>query len=252
MIAGLPMYARPENRAAHDVLWALIRDGLRTRNIAAPDALDHDIDHMDLWARDDLVLSHICNLPYRAQFRGQVTLIGASDYGLPDNAPGHYSSLFVVRADSPAATPAEMATARFACNGILSQSGYGAAQLWAQAHGFAFGDPLITGAHRASIAAVADGRADIATIDAQTWWIETQNNPDVRRLKVIGQTHNGPGMTFIARAGQDPKPYFEAITSAIGDLPKAQRDILNLRGIIAHPQSAYDLPQPPNLQAISA
>ncbi len=33
MIAALPMYDRPENRAAHDALWSLIRDGLRARGI---------------------------------------------------------------------------------------------------------------------------------------------------------------------------------------------------------------------------
>lgn len=250
MIASLPMYARADNRAAHDALWALIRDGLRARDVAAPDGLDHDIDYMAGWARPDLVLGHICNLPYRARFQDKVTRIGASHYDLPDCAPGHYTSYFVVRHDSPATTPADMATSRFACNSLLSQSGYGAAQLWAQAQGFTFHAPLVTGAHSASIAAVADGHADIALIDAQTWWIAAQSNAQTAALRIIGQTQNGPGMTFITRAGQDPKPYFAAIQSAIHDLPENLRDQLNLRGIIALPDCAYDLPLPPTAQTI--
>ncbi|WP_246082533.1 hypothetical protein [Rubellimicrobium rubrum] len=63
MIAALPMYDRPDNWAAHDALWSLIRDGLRSRGNAAPDALDHGTDPMDEWGRPDLVLGQICNLP---------------------------------------------------------------------------------------------------------------------------------------------------------------------------------------------
>lgn len=252
MIASLPMYARASNRAAHDALWVLICDGLRARDIPAPDALDHDIDYMAGWARADLVLGHICNLPYRAQFQDKVTRIGAAHYALPDCMPGHYTSYFVVRNACPAQTPDQMASARFACNSLLSQSGYGAAQTWAQTRGFVFADPLVTGAHSASIAAVADDVADIALIDAQTWWIETQDNPHTRALKIIGQTQNGPGMTFITRADQDPKPYFAAIQSAIHALPQTLRDQLNLRDIIALPDKAYDLPFPPKPQSIRA
>lgn len=249
MIASLPMYARANNRAAHDALWTLIRDGLRAHDIPAPDGLDHDIDYMAGWARPDLVLGHICNLPYRAQFQDKVTRIGASHYHLPDCAPGHYTSYFVVRADCTATQATDMVATRFACNSLLSQSGYGAAQLWAKTQGLRFGDPLVTGAHSASIAALVEDRADIALIDAQTWWVERQNDPQTRALKTIGQTQNGPGMTFITRAGQDPKPYFAAIKAAIQALPADLRDQLNLQGIIALPQSAYDLPLPPNPQA---
>lgn len=248
MIASLPMYVRASNRAAHDALWALIRDGLRARGIIAPDALDHDIDYMAGWARPDLVLGHICNLPYRAQFQDKVTRIGAAHYHLPDCVPGHYTSYFVVRDDCTATQATDMAAARFACNSLLSQSGYGAAQLWAKTQGFRFGDPLVTGAHSASIAAVVEDRADIALIDAQTWWIETQSNLQTRALKIIGQTQNGPGMTFITRTGEDPKPYFNAIQAAFHMLPAKLRDQLNLRDIIALPESAYDIPLPPKPQ----
>jgi hypothetical protein len=50
MIAALPMYDRPENRSAHDALWALIRDGLRARGIEAPDELDRQTPYDEGWA----------------------------------------------------------------------------------------------------------------------------------------------------------------------------------------------------------
>lgn len=252
MIASLPMYARASNRAAHDRLWALIRDGLQHHGVRAPEALDHEIDHMDGWAHPDLSLSQICNLPYRARFRDNVTVIGAADYGLPGCEPGYYNSVFIVRKDSPAEAPQDMAMARFACNDFLSQSGYGAAQLWAQSHGFQFDPTLVTGSHNASIAAVAEERADIAAIDAQTWRIESGENPMTTRLKVIGHTDTSPGMTFITRMGQNPAPYFEAITAAIERMSAQDAQTLGLRGIIRLPQTAYDLPFPPKHEAISA
>ncbi|PJI91228.1 phosphonate ABC transporter substrate-binding protein [Yoonia maricola] len=252
MIASLPMYARLSNRAAHDALWGLIRNGLRDRGIAAPDTLDHDTDHMDGWARPDLVLGHMCNLPYRGLFHDNVTLIGASDYGLEGCAPGYYRSVFVVHADSHADTPQDMAQGRFVCNDQWSHSGYGAPQLWAQARDFTFNLHAETGSHTTSIAAVAEGRADIAAIDVQTWRIETRENPLVTRLKTIGYTDPSPGQSFVTSKGQDPQPYFEAIGEAITALSPDDASILGLHGIIALPPSAYDLPFPPKQAAIPA
>ncbi len=252
MIASFPMYARASNRDAHDALWALIRAGLHDRGIDAPQELDHERDHLSTWGREDLVLSQICNLPYRLQFQDQVTAIGASDYGLGDCAPGYFRSVFIVHRDSVADSPAAMAKGRFAFNDMVSQSGFGAAQLWADAHGFLFDETIKTGSHHASIAAIANGTADIAAIDAQTWWIEQSENPLTSQVKVIGHTASSPGMTFITRKGQEPRPYFDAISDAIEKLDTHHVQVLGLKGIVALPQTAYVLPFPPKQKAIPA
>lgn len=251
MIATLPMYARPSNRAAHDAFWALVRDGLRARGVAAPDTLDHDIDHMAGWAHPDLVLGQICNLPYRVQFRDRVTLIGAAHYDLPDCAPGYYRSVFIIRADDSRRTVRDFAGARFACNDRMSNSGHDAPLIWAQDQGIALTPSLITGSHAASLAAVATGDADIAAIDAQVWWMERRDNPLAQTLRVIDQTHATAGLSFITRAGQDPAPYFAAIDAAIHTLAAPHRQTLNLCGIVALPSAAYDLPLVPSEQAIA-
>jgi ABC-type phosphate/phosphonate transport system substrate-binding protein len=243
------MYDRPENAAAHDALWALIRDGLRARDIAAPDALDRETDHMDGWARPDLTLGQICNLPLRARFRDRVTIIGASDHGLPETPAGHYHSVYVVRADDPAASLADTTGYRFAFNEGLSQSGWGAPSEHARVQGLTLSPHLHTGAHVRSLAAVAEGRADLAAIDAVTFRNLTRWEPAARAVRVIGRTHPSPGMTFITAPGRDPAPYFDAIAQAIAALDPASRDTLGLRAIIALPPSAYDfpLPLPPEL-----
>jgi ABC-type phosphate/phosphonate transport system substrate-binding protein len=238
------MYDRPENAAAHDALWILIRKGLRARDLPAPDALDRVTHHMEGWARPDLVLGQICNLPYRAAFRDRVTAIAASDYGLPDTPPGHYHSLFIVRADDPAQTPQDCAGYRFAYNEALSQSGWGAPSDWARANSLQLHPALRTGAHVLSLRAVAERRADLAAIDAVTFRNLTRWDPLAAAVRVIGRTHATPGMTFITAPGADPAPFVAALTEAITALAPAQRDTLGLRGIVPLPPAAYDIPLP--------
>ncbi|MGZ9810632.1 phosphate/phosphite/phosphonate ABC transporter substrate-binding protein [Pseudoroseicyclus sp. H15] len=250
MIAALPMYLRAENAGAHRVLWELIRDGLRARGISAPDELDTETGHVEGWGREDLVLSQICNLPYRAVFKGRVTLIGAGDYGLPGCAPGEYYSHFIVPKDDPAESPEDAAAYPLAYNDGLSQSGWGAAQLWAGARGFHFPTGEETGSHAASLARVAEGAARLATIDAVTWANLSRWAPEqTARVKIIGRTDASPGLSFVTRAGQDPAPYREAIAGAIAALPRQEAEVLGLKGIVPFPESAYDLPLPPKPEA---
>lgn len=252
MFAALPMYDRPENAAAHDALWAGIRDGLRARGIAAPAALDRTVGHLEGWARPDLVLGQICNLPLRARFRGRVTLIGAADYGLPDCDPGFYYSVFVVRAEDPARGLGDCAGYRMAYNEPLSNSGWGAPAQFAAAQGLRLDPVLRTGAHRESLRAVAEGRADLAALDAITLRNLIRWDPIAAAVKVIGRSHATPGMTFITRPAQDPAPYRAAIAAAIAGLADAHRDALGLRAIVALPDSAYDIPLPPTPEAVAA
>lgn len=245
MIASLPMYDRPENAAAHDALWSLIRDNLRQRDIQAPDSLDRITPHMDGWAHPDLVLGQICNLPYRALFRNKVSVIGAADHGLPDAGPGQYYSHFIVRAGDPATDPSHCTGYRFVLSEPLSQSGWGAPHDWAQAHDHSLTPVLRSGGHRNSLLAVAEGRADLAAIDAITLRNLLRWEPMAQQIRSIGRTHATPGMTFITAPDRDPAPYFAAIDAAIRALPAAHRDTLGLRGIVALPPSAYDIALPP-------
>ncbi|MBQ2260239.1 MAG: PhnD/SsuA/transferrin family substrate-binding protein [Loktanella sp.] len=251
MIASLPMYARPANRAAHQAFWYLIRDGLHAYGLRAPDDLNETIEFEQSWAQPDLVLGQICNLPYRARFRDHVTPIAAMDYGLPGCAPGFYNSVFIVHRDSTISDPQDLRNSRMATNALLSQSGYGAAQQWAADQGFHFTMPLITGSHAASITAVATGQADFATIDAQTWRMAQQDHPATDLVKVIGTTPASPCMTLITRAGQDPAPYLAAVTAAVETLPEPLRQTLGLRGVVALSPDAYDIPLPPEPQALA-
>jgi ABC-type phosphate/phosphonate transport system substrate-binding protein len=246
MFAALPMYDRPENAAAHDALWHLIRDGLRARAIAAPEELDRTTHHMDGWARPDLTLSMICNLPWRAAFRDRVTLIAAADYGLSDMPPGHYNSVMIVRADDPASDLSQTEGYRLAFNEPLSNSGWDMPQVRLRMAGITPRPTLRTGAHVASLAAVVTGQADIAGIDAISFRNLLRWEPNADRVRVIGHTAATPGMTFITAQDRDPAPFRAAIAEAIAALDSTMRDALGLQGIVVLPRASYEIPLPPS------
>ena len=250
-IAALPMYDRPENAAAHDALWARVRDGLRARGLAAPDALDRKVGVWEGWESPDLVLGQICNLPYRTRMRGRVRLVGAGDHGLEGAPPGFYYSVFVVRRDDDP-DPASYRRRRFAYNEGLSHSGWGAPQAWAAGRGFRYPATLATGAHVESARAVAEDRADLAAIDAATWRMFERWEPIAADLRVIGRTGVSPGLTYVT-AATDPAPHFEAVAEAIAALDAASRETLGLRGVCRLPESAYaDLAPAPEVEPVPA
>lgn len=227
MIASLPMYDMPHARAAHDRFWQAIAAQLP----GAPTALTRDGDVWQMWQSDELLLSQTCGLPYRARLHDKVALVGTPDYGLPGCPPGYYNSVIVTR---PGQTPDRTRT--LAYNEALSQSG------WAAARSAGLGDgPLVqTGGHAASAAAVAEERADVATLDALTWELLQVEHPDLcARLEVHARTEPTPGLPYITAPHRDPAPIAAAIDTAIADLPDTDRSVLRLRGLTRIPKEDY-------------
>ncbi len=246
MIAALPMYDLPRMQPANDRYWSAIRDRLRAAGVAAPPALTRGDDLWDIWLDPGLVLAQTCGYPFRARLHGKVTLIGTPDFAVPGCAPGYYRSVFVVSADDPRSDLGAFAPARFAYNEPLSQSGWAAPRTHAQSLGITLTPALETGAHRLSALAVAQGRADIAAIDAVTWRFLQRDDPGMSALRVLAQTDPTPGLPYIAAAGADAAALFAAIDGAIRDLSPDDREVLGLRGLVAIPAAAYlAVPIPP-------
>lgn len=247
MIASLGMYDRAETAAAYDRLWELIRDGLRTRGIAAPVALTRgEGAFWQAWEDPGLVLSQTCGLPYRAQLHGKVTLLATPDYGLPDCPPGYYCSVLVARGDDARTLP-EFREARFAYNDALSQSGWAAPQNHAGTMGFHFTPAVVSGGHRLSALAVAEERADLAALDAQTWRMLTRWEPWTATLRVVAKTAPTPGLPYIAARGVDPEPRFKALAEAVAALSPEDRETLSLRNVVRIAAERYlSIPIPPS------
>ena len=254
MIASLGMYDFGPAQAANDRLWALVQDSLRDQGIDAPDALTRgETAYWDAWQSPDLFLSQTCGYPFRARLHDRVSYVGTPDYGVEGCPPGHYRSVFVARADDPRQTLTEFDGARFAYNEALSQSGWAAPQNHAAKLGLRLPPTLQSGGHRLSALAVAEGRADIAALDAVTYAMLQQVEPQVAGLRTVALTDPTPGLPYITAAGQDPEPIFTAVSEAIAALPASDRATLRLKGLVRIPLASYlAVPNPPSPEQIAA
>ncbi|WP_371226674.1 phosphate/phosphite/phosphonate ABC transporter substrate-binding protein [Roseovarius sp. 2305UL8-3] len=242
MIASLPMYDLPPSQGANDRFWQAIRQHLGQ----GPDRLTRDGDLWDHWLADDLILSQTCGYPFRAHLHDKVTLVGTPDYALPGCPPGHYNSVFVARRKDARDSLQEFAGERFAYNEALSQSGWAAPMVHLRALGVGFDDLVQTGGHRASARAVAEGRADIAALDALTWKMICRDDGFTAGLKELGRTTPTPVLPYITSKQNDPAPIYAAIEAVIEDMDEADREMLSLRGIVAIPAETYlAVPTPP-------
>lgn len=232
------MYDRPETAAAHDRLWSLIRAGLGD----GPRRLSraHDSDLWRLWEHPDLLIGVSCGLPLRTRLRGRVALVGSLVNDLPGCPRGHYFSRFVIPADAAPRPLADYAAARFAYNQAHSQSGWAAAQTHAAARGFRFENAVETGAHRESARALAEGRADIACIDAVSWALICEHDAFAAGLQVIGDTEPTPGEPVLTAPGNDTGALAAAISAAIGALAPEDRATLHLAGFAAPDEVPLD------------
>ncbi|MBT8475733.1 MAG: phosphate/phosphite/phosphonate ABC transporter substrate-binding protein, partial [Alphaproteobacteria bacterium] len=131
-----------------------------------------------------------------------------------------------------------------AYNDPLSQSGWAAA--CAYAGGAVFAGTLRTGGHRLSAQAVADGRADIAFIDAVTWDQIARWDAFPDDLVVIDRTRPTPGLPLITAQHGDAADLRAAIERALGTVPSEILSTLRLRGLAVIKKDAYLVqPLPP-------
>ena len=195
-LASLPMYDWPQLRAETDAFWDALSANLRKAGLDAPEALDRDTPSAALWSDPDLLLSQTCGLPYVAGAARMTRLICTPTYEADGCGAGKYSSVVITRPDGPEAPR----NARFAANGPDSLSGW-IAPLAHLGEG-AIGEVIWTGAHRASMMAVLEGRADVAALDAVVWDIAKRFEPVARVLKVIGWTDPLPALPFVPSAAR--------------------------------------------------
>lgn len=183
---SLPMYDLPEVRSDIDELWAAIRRRLVDAGVGeVPAALDRPGDLHRCWEDPRLLLSQACGYPLVGAL-SDVSVVGvfASSRGGP---PGHYRSVVV-------GTPGGR---RRAVNDTWSLSGC-ISLLAADGAGTDGRAVVLTGSHRASIAAVRRGEADVASIDAVTFQLLGDHAPsELDGVRVAGRGPSVPCLPLI-------------------------------------------------------
>ena len=214
-LASLPMYDLP--RQAVQAWWQGIAGALQAEGLAGvPDTPDWPADLPAHWLHPRLLLSQACGHPLVTTLQGQVQVVGAMRYAAPGCEGTRYCSLLVVRDGE--ALPAEGLQALAGWSGRVAAvndagSFSGGVALRRAVQSVAglsppafFGRLLFTGSHRASLAAVREGRADIAAIDAVTHALVARHQPALLHgLQVLARTASAPGLPLITALGTSPQ-----------------------------------------------
>ena len=218
-VAAFPMYDWPEVQWANDALWEAIRSRLASANIPTPDKLERSRDRYEIWADPGLVLAQTCAWPFVTRLKGKVRLVGTPEYDADGCADSLYSSFLVTRTAEPGDALGAFRHRRFAVNSRDSLSGFVALKSAMRTEGLEEGDAawVETGGHRESIRAVAEGRADLAAIDAVCWALAGRHEAAaLEELRVINRTPLRPGLPLVAAGGTDDAT-LDAMRSAIRD-----------------------------------
>ncbi len=157
----------------------------------------------ELWARNDLAGVFMCGLPFSFA-HPQPSLIAAPVPAPPEfqGRPCYWSEL-VVRKDSPFQVPGDAFGRRVAFTAADSQSGYAAALSYFMAN--AARTPLFSEVvaprvtPSGALAAVIDGSAEIAPIDAYAYRLLKRYRPDLTaEVRSVGRTASTPIPVLVA------------------------------------------------------
>jgi ABC-type phosphate/phosphonate transport system substrate-binding protein len=215
MIATLPMYGWPETRTADLVFW----DAIRAQVPGLPDLSFPDWAGVpDHWRDPALVFSQTCWGPLRLGLLDHLRVLAQPDYSaVPGGRGMFYRSAVVARDGAPRAVPGAPAADLPPMTGIFARNSADSLSGWlglVQDNGRPPARIIDTGSHRASIRAVAEGRADMATIDCRSWAMALEHEPCARALVVVGWTAERPGLPFVTSRAT-PEPMAQALRAAL-------------------------------------
>lgn len=200
----------------------------------------NELDYHKLWLHPALLFAQTCWGPMELGLSKQVQVVGQPSYDAYEGGQGElYSSALVMRigegpqvhspADGKAVLPLDlMRGKRFTFNSPDSMSGSIGLTRDLQAVGESldiFSSRSESGGHRSSIVTVAEGKADIAAIDCESWALAQRFEPVARKVAVVGWTARRKGLPYIT-ARTTPEKTVRALREALAGLaeqPRIQR-----------------------------
>jgi ABC-type phosphate/phosphonate transport system substrate-binding protein len=231
--------------------------------VLAPDPATLPPDELDfhtLWLHPNLLFCQTCWGPMELWLSNHVQVVGQPSYDDFEGGWGElYSSALLMRRSVPSplrggsigeaertsypplkqegkAAPANGAPSipldlisgkRFAYNSPDSMSGLIALTRDLEAIGVGldvFSKRIETGAHRASIAAVAEGRADFAAIDCRSWALAQRFKPKASEVSVVGWTRRRKGLPYITGANT-PADLVARLRAALAEKDQSIRSL---------------------------
>ena len=232
MIAGLPMYDRPELFEANNKFWQVVHKQIT----GSPKILSRNISPWDLWTSPKLFLAQTCSSPYRDSLHKILSYVGTADYALPNCPPGYYNSLIISR---PGYEISEIKTCTFGYNEKISHSGWTAPMAHFRKLNISPKFLKKTGSHRASVKSVASGKIDFAAVDAQSWRFIKKYDKFSINIRVLDHTNPTPSLPFITSQNGLKENLFISIKKAIEALSEKYRSILYLNDFMILEEEKY-------------
>ena len=213
------MYDLPELFDATDRLWSAISVALRALGEQPPARLTRDLDAHALWLSPRLYLSQSCGYPLVTRFRDRLSVVGAFSYDVPNAEGTTYASVLVCRPELVERPLRELHRVRAAVNSLDSLSGWVSLVATVAGSGSGWGGTVrLTGGHAASLAEIAEGRADIASIDAVSFELFRRHRPlSVEHVAIVGRGPRVPTLPLVAGPGA-PTEQIEAMRTAVAQV----------------------------------
>lgn len=247
-IAALPMYDFPWTVAANDALWASMSARLADAGVRAPGRLTRGGDVAAIWRHPSLIFGQTCGYPYVTHLKDAVTLIATPEYSFPGCDGASHRSLIIRRAGDPRRQLSEFRGMSAALNTHDSNTGMNLFR--ATIAPIAGGAPffratLVTASHEASVEAVGDGRADLASIDCVSFALIGRGRPElIERVAIVAESPASPNLPFTASGSLSPPTIAavrEALFAALADPRLAEaRAALGLKGARLTSLADYD------------
>jgi ABC-type phosphate/phosphonate transport system substrate-binding protein len=247
-IAALPMYDFPWTAEANDALWASISARLIEAGVQAPMRLTRGADAAAQWRDPGLVFGQTCGYPYVKGLKDAVTLIATPEYGFPGCEGASHRSFIIRAAHDPRRGLGEFRGATAALNADDSNTGMNLfrAAIASVADGAPFFRAIVViGSHEASVEAIADGRAELASVDCVSFALLGRGRPElVERVAIVAESALSPCLPFIASARLERSTIDaarEALFAALADPNLAEaRAALGLKGARVATPADYD------------
>jgi len=247
-IAALPMYDFPWTAAANDALWAAISARLTEAGVQSPPRLSRGGDLAAQWRHPGFIFGQTCGYPYVTGLKDTVKLIATPEYSFPGCIGASHRSFIIRRVSDSRRGLIEFCGATAAVNAHDSNTGMNLfrAAIAPIAGGKAFFRVIVvTGSHEASVEAVVEGRADLASIDCVSFALLARGHPElIERVRIVVESALSPGLPFIAAAGLGRSTIDavrEALSAALVDPDLAEaRAALGLKSARMATPADYD------------
>ncbi len=218
---SLAMYPFDHLYEPYEMLWNAV---VRRLGAGWPDRLTWSDDVAALWASPQMLVAQTCGWPLVTALADRVQVIGAFAYDVEGAQGAHYGSAIVATRPGDVG---DFAGATVAVNNPDSLSGWVSLRCAVPEYG-----PVVwTGAHRQSLVALHEGRAELASIDAVSFAHIAHRAPHLTEgMHLVGRGPLVASLPLVAApdlADADIVALREALAAALGDprLSDTRRDL---------------------------